>query len=204
MTEKNRKRRSSSPATHKRSSRPAPKPPQEQEAVPEPITESTPQSTAELMTVSMTEMMPEPISTSMPEPMMSPVPMPIMEPAEMSFHASLTECATQQAGQRWPRWQITSAFFTKTVQLQSPGSRVLQRAWSWLHKRYTEQATKRLRVAETVSLGEKRFVALVSVEGREFLIGGGASGVSLLAHLGRSPEPVDALRAAMAAVGDSE
>ncbi|HEX4322519.1 MAG TPA: flagellar biosynthetic protein FliO [Acidobacteriaceae bacterium] len=44
-------------------------------------------------------------------------------------------------------------------------------------------ATKRLRVAEVASLGDKRFVALVSVEGREFLIGGGASGVSLLTPL---------------------
>jgi hypothetical protein len=39
-------------------------------------------------------------------------------------------------------------------------------------------------VSETISLGEKRFVAIVAVEGREFLIGGGVSGMSLLAQLG--------------------
>jgi flagellar biogenesis protein FliO len=43
---------------------------------------------------------------------------------------------------------------------------------------------KRLQVAETVSLGEKRFVAVIKVDGREFLIGGGATNVALLAQLG--------------------
>lgn len=42
---------------------------------------------------------------------------------------------------------------------------------------------KRLQVAETVSLGEKRFVAVIKVDGREFLIGGGATNVALLAQL---------------------
>jgi flagellar biogenesis protein FliO len=46
-----------------------------------------------------------------------------------------------------------------------------------------QTTTKRMRVAETVSLGEKRFVSIVNVEGREFLIGGGSSGVTLLAQL---------------------
>jgi flagellar biogenesis protein FliO len=41
-----------------------------------------------------------------------------------------------------------------------------------------------LQVAETVSLGEKRFVAVIKVDGREFLIGGGATNVALLAQLG--------------------
>lgn len=41
-------------------------------------------------------------------------------------------------------------------------------------------------MTETVSLGEKRFVALVSIEGREFLIGGAATGISMLARLGKS------------------
>jgi Flagellar biosynthesis protein, FliO len=58
------------------------------------------------------------------------------------------------------------------------------RAFSWMQSKYVVGTTKRLRVAETVSLGEKRFVALVCVEGREFLIGGGSAGVSLLARLG--------------------
>jgi hypothetical protein len=36
---------------------------------------------------------------------------------------------------------------------------------------------------EMVPLGEKRFLAVVSVEGHEFLIGGGASGVSVVTQL---------------------
>lgn len=43
--------------------------------------------------------------------------------------------------------------------------------------------SKRLHVAETISLGEKRFVAVIKVDGREFLVGGGSSNVSLLAQL---------------------
>jgi flagellar biogenesis protein FliO len=61
---------------------------------------------------------------------------------------------------------------------------LLSRVRGWLQSRCVRTTERRLRVAETVSLGEKRFVALVSVEGKEFLIGGGASGVSLLARLG--------------------
>jgi flagellar biogenesis protein FliO len=60
-----------------------------------------------------------------------------------------------------------------------------------VQSKYALTATRRLRVAETISLGEKRFVALICVEGREFLVGGGASGVSLLAQLGAAPESAD-------------
>jgi flagellar biogenesis protein FliO len=63
-------------------------------------------------------------------------------------------------------------------------SDTLARAWAFLHAKYKISTTKRLRVSETISLGEKRFIAILSVEGREFLIGGGVSGVSLLARLG--------------------
>jgi len=39
-------------------------------------------------------------------------------------------------------------------------------------------------VAASVSLGEKRFVAVIQVDGLEYLICGGASNVALLAKLG--------------------
>jgi flagellar biogenesis protein FliO len=45
-----------------------------------------------------------------------------------------------------------------------------------------------MRVAESIPLGEKRFVALLTVDGREFLIGGGSSGVSLLSQWNSSTE----------------
>ena len=108
-------------------------------------------------------------------------------PARASFHAVLTDCAEDWVVRGTPR----RAMFTprpEASEAQRPGPGMMARAWTWLHKKYTLTATKRLRVAETVSLGEQRFVALVSVEGREFLIGGGTSGVSLLAQLGVAPE----------------
>jgi hypothetical protein len=64
-----------------------------------------------------------------------------------------------------------------------PSPSPLLRAWSWINRKYTLSATKQLRVAETVSLGDKRFVAVVHVAGQKFLIGGGAQGVSLLTQL---------------------
>jgi flagellar biogenesis protein FliO len=38
-------------------------------------------------------------------------------------------------------------------------------------------------VAASVSLGDKRFIAVVQVDGLQFLIGGGATNVALLAQL---------------------
>jgi hypothetical protein len=81
------------------------------------------------------------------------------------------ESISTQQQVKWLRWQAIC-------------SDSLRRAWSSLHAKYKISTTKRLRVSETISLGEKRFVAIVAVEGREFLIGGGVSGISLLAQLG--------------------
>ncbi len=54
----------------------------------------------------------------------------------------------------------------------------------WLQeKRKAQIAAKRLRVCETVSLGEKRFLSLVQVDGKQFLIGGAPNSVSMLAQL---------------------
>lgn len=101
--------------------------------------------------------------------------------------------------------RITSApWLHRMQQLQRPSVGLLTRAWGWLHARYKATATKRLRVHETVSLGEKRFVALLSVEGREFLIGGGATGVSLLAQLGPATEPGEARQQELGGTGDDE
>jgi Flagellar biosynthesis protein, FliO len=78
--------------------------------------------------------------------------------------------------------------------LRNPSSNLLARGWSWLQEKSGASPTKRLRVADFTALGEKRFVALVKVEGREFLIGGGASGVSLLTKLDAAEEPANDLR----------
>jgi flagellar biogenesis protein FliO len=61
---------------------------------------------------------------------------------------------------------------------------LLSRAWGWMQARQvTRSSTRRLRVAEIVSLGEKRFVAVVQVDGRHFLLAGGPTNIVLLAQL---------------------
>jgi flagellar biogenesis protein FliO len=67
----------------------------------------------------------------------------------------------------------------------------MRQAWQWLERKRTEQFTsRRLRVAETMSLGEKRFVSIVQVDGVEMLLGGSPGNVALLKVL----EPKSALR----------
>jgi len=57
-------------------------------------------------------------------------------------------------------------------------------AWRNFRAQQIARSTgKRLQVAATISLGEKRFVAVIKVDGREFLVGGGSSSVALLAQL---------------------
>jgi flagellar biogenesis protein FliO len=64
---------------------------------------------------------------------------------------------------------------------------LLIKTWStlkWItHRVKVRQAHKSLRVCENVSLGEKRFVAVVQVNDERFLIGGSAGSVSLLSRL---------------------
>lgn len=56
--------------------------------------------------------------------------------------------------------------------------------WKWARRQIgSRQAKKRLRVCETVSLGEKRFVAVIEVDGEQFLVGGASSSVATLARL---------------------
>lgn len=60
---------------------------------------------------------------------------------------------------------------------------LLGRIFSWFRSHVSATSAKELRLAETVQLGEKRFVAIIHVEGRKFLIGGGTAGVNLLTQL---------------------
>ena len=63
-------------------------------------------------------------------------------------------------------------------------ARSLGSFFGWLReKRRTQISSRRLRVCETLSLGEKRFIALVQVDGKNFLVGGAPTNVSLLAQL---------------------
>lgn len=64
---------------------------------------------------------------------------------------------------------------------------LLLRGWNaikWIKERVrVQQARKNLRVCENISLGDKRFVAVVQVDGERFLIGGSSNSVSLLTRL---------------------
>ena len=51
------------------------------------------------------------------------------------------------------------------------------------HLRLLQGRDRRLQVQDTVQLGEKRFAAVLRVDGERFLIGGGTGGISLLAKL---------------------
>lgn len=71
----------------------------------------------------------------------------------------------------------------------------LAAASSWLRKQFgSRRSRKRLRVCETVSLGDKRFVAVIEVDGEQFLVGGASNSVATLARLARSPEFSEVLR----------
>jgi flagellar biogenesis protein FliO len=65
----------------------------------------------------------------------------------------------------------------------------LAAASNWVRKLMgSRQSRKRLRVCETVSLGDKRFVAVIEVDGEQFLVGGASNSVATLARLAPSPE----------------
>jgi flagellar biogenesis protein FliO len=46
---------------------------------------------------------------------------------------------------------------------------------------------RQLRLCETLSLGEKRFVSVIEFEGKRFLVGGTAESLVLLDRLGERP-----------------
>lgn len=65
----------------------------------------------------------------------------------------------------------------------------LARTWKRLQDRYkTDQTARKLRVCESTQLGDKKFVAVIQVDGQRFLIGATGTSISLLATL---PQPED-------------
>ena len=69
--------------------------------------------------------------------------------------------------------------------------------WNWISSLWRQAGTlkkgRRLRLSESLSLGEKRFVAVVEFETQKFLIGGGAQSVNLLARLGEETDFAEVL-----------
>jgi flagellar biogenesis protein FliO len=60
----------------------------------------------------------------------------------------------------------------------------MQAAWHWLlSKHVARRSSRELRLVETLSLGEKRFVATIEAGGARYLIGATAGQLSLLTRL---------------------
>ncbi len=81
---------------------------------------------------------------------------------------------------------------TDVDKMDKPASLSLSRCWEWMRGALAgvrvRKAPRRLRLCESLALGEKRFVAVIEFETERFLVGGGAASVNLLARLGESPD----------------
>jgi hypothetical protein len=93
---------------------------------------------------------------------------------------------------RSPISQALSAdFISMSKPARALGAALLQ-AWNWVIRNsrgvLASGVARRLKIAETVSLGEKRFVSILQVDGEQFLVGGSQSNVVLLAKLEAKPE----------------
>lgn len=78
---------------------------------------------------------------------------------------------------------------TPTSELQRPnigvplGQELLRKIGKIVSQRVWGRRSRTLRVAETLSLGDKRFVAVIEFEGSRFLLGGTSSSLALLTRL---------------------
>ena len=75
-------------------------------------------------------------------------------------------------------------------ELEQPLPVLRSRWWEWIRGWLAgirvHRTPRRLRLCESLALGEKRFVAVIEFESQQFLVGGGAASVNLLARLGES------------------
>lgn len=68
---------------------------------------------------------------------------------------------------------------SKKNSLASVGAALRQRWRAW----FANRPPRDLRLCESLTLGDKRFVAVVGVGGRRYLVGGTASSLTLLSEL---------------------
>ena len=59
----------------------------------------------------------------------------------------------------------------------------LKNLWQWVRRALSARKVRRLRVCETLSLGERRFLAVIEFDRQEFLVGGSGNSLELLARL---------------------
>ena len=77
------------------------------------------------------------------------------------------------------RGPVSKALSADFISVMEPGltfGATFLQAWKWLTRSsrgvLARGVSRRLRVAETVSLGEKRFISILRVDGEQFLVGG--------------------------------
>jgi hypothetical protein len=63
------------------------------------------------------------------------------------------------------------------------------RAWWKRFRQLSQHRPRRLRLCESLPLGDRRFVAVVEFERSRFLVGGTAASLVLLARLGNAQDP---------------
>jgi flagellar biogenesis protein FliO len=59
----------------------------------------------------------------------------------------------------------------------------LKIVWQWIRRAAKARKPRRLRVCETLSLGDRRFLAVIEFDRQEFLVGGTGSSLEVLARL---------------------
>jgi hypothetical protein len=86
--------------------------------------------------------------------------------------------------QRKPALQFPDLADGESLRTLQNNRGLLTRFLHWIRAHSLGSSSpRRLQVGATVSLGEKRFVSVIQIDGLEFLIGGGATNVTLLAQL---------------------
>lgn len=111
----------------------------------------------------------------------------------MSAHKHAADAAL---GSMWPHGLRISEIVAPSSQTQThPLKPSLQErghsirtsfvaAWKWLEgRRRLQLSSRRLHITESLSLGEKRNLLIVTVDGAQLLIGTSAAGVQLLTKL---------------------
>jgi len=168
--------------------------------MPAPVMAMTPVETAPIAAPVTSSTTPDPQPTPAPVLELSPAelaptPAPVIAKSPVEAAPTPAPVATPTISDRVPTpapvIELSPVETAPTPARITPAPGLLQRAFSWLRKRCAERSAKQLRVTETVSLGEKRFVAILHVENRKFLIGGGASNVALLTQLDGDAEVSD-------------
>jgi hypothetical protein len=113
-------------------------------------------------------------------PVLTPEPMSPSSPCE-SFESTLRDFADARKISTLKNQQVRRILPPENFQRKATKPGLLSSLLAKL--RSQASAAKKLKIVDTVSLGEKRFVAIIHADGREYLVGGGSTGVQLLAKL---------------------